>query len=87
MITFKVVKQANGWAVQMGRQMTTPYRLKQSAIREANNMAQAIGRHGECAEVVIETADLEEAPSDPAPGRTQSRQDINSSAHGDMFSA
>lgn len=54
MITFKVVKQEYGWAVQTGAQMTTPFWSRALAIREAEALANAIRRHGVCAEVVIE---------------------------------
>ena len=62
MITFNVVKEANGWAVRMGQRMTTPYRSRESAIREANCLAESICRHGEYAEVVIESGSEDEPP-------------------------
>ncbi len=60
MITFDVVKEEYGWAVRMGKCMTTPFWSRKQAIREANCLAGAIRRHGECAEVVVEGADLNE---------------------------
>jgi len=36
MITFDVVKEEHGWAVRMGKRMTTPFRSREQAIREAN---------------------------------------------------
>jgi len=60
MITFDVVKEEHGWAVRMGKRMTTPFRSREQAIREANCLAGAIRCHGECAEVVVEGADPNE---------------------------
>ena len=61
MITFNVVKEEHGWAIRIGERMTTPYRSRAMAIREAICPADAIRCHGECAEVIIEGAD----PSEP----------------------
>ena len=57
MITFSVVKESHGWAIRLGERMTTPFRLRELAIREAKCLADAIRRHGECAEVVVEEED------------------------------
>jgi hypothetical protein len=54
MIIFNVVKEEYGWAVRMGEGMTTPFRSRAVAIREAGNLAQAIHRHGELAQVIVE---------------------------------
>jgi len=54
MITFNVVKEPHGWAVRMGQRMTTPFWSRDLAIREANCLADALRRHGECAEVIVE---------------------------------
>ncbi len=62
MITFNVVKEPYGWAVQTGERMTTPFRSRDLAIREAHALADAIRCHGECAEVLIEGLE----PDDPA---------------------
>jgi len=56
MITFNVVKELHGWAIRMGEGMTTPFWSRDLAVREANCLADAIRRHGECAEVIIEGA-------------------------------
>jgi hypothetical protein len=56
-ITFKVVKEQYGWAIRMGECMTTPFWSRDLAIQEANSLADAIRRHGECAEVAVEGAD------------------------------
>ncbi len=62
MIIFSVVKDKHGWAVQTGEQMTTPFRSRELAIREATCLADSIRRHGEFAEVVVEGAKHSEAP-------------------------
>jgi hypothetical protein len=61
MITFSVVKETFGWTIRLGECMTTPFRLRELAIREAKSLAEAIRRHGECAEVVVEDDDECEA--------------------------
>jgi hypothetical protein len=71
MITFKVVKDAHGWAVRMGEQMSTPFWSRVLAIREADQMAARIRRHGALTEVLIEDAELDTiilASVRPAPG-------------------
>lgn len=57
MITFNVVKETHGWAIRMGERMTTPFWSRELAIREAYCLADAIGFHGECTEVIVEGAD------------------------------
>jgi hypothetical protein len=54
MITFAVVKEEHGWAVHMGERMTSPFRSRDVAIREATLLAEAIGGHGERTEVIVE---------------------------------
>lgn len=54
MITFSVVKEQHGWAVRSGACMMTPFWSRDLAIREANCLADAIRRHGQLTEVVIE---------------------------------
>ncbi|MFI4974940.1 MAG: hypothetical protein ACHP84_10410 [Caulobacterales bacterium] len=66
MITFNVVKEQNGWAVHLRDCMTAPFRLKASAIKEAERMADDLRRHGECVEVVIGPA----GPGETAGGST-----------------
>ena len=41
----------------MGERMTTTFRSREVAIREAYCLADAIGCHGECTEVIVEDAD------------------------------
>ena len=62
MIIFNVVKEEHGWAVRMAAHMTTPFWTRESAILEANSLAKAIRRHGECAEVNIERDAAGEQP-------------------------
>lgn len=54
MITFNVVKEQHGWAVRSGACMMTPFWSRDLAIREANCLADAIRRHGQHTEVIIE---------------------------------
>jgi hypothetical protein len=54
MITFNVVKEPCGWAIRLGERMTTSFWSREVAISEANALAEAIRRHGECTEVVVE---------------------------------
>ena len=61
MITFNVVKEQHGWAVRMGECMMTPFWSRELAIQEANCLADSIRCHGECAEVVVEDADPNDA--------------------------
>jgi hypothetical protein len=60
MLTFKVVSQPHGWAIQMDGRMTTPFWSKDVAIREANCLADAIRCHGQPTEVVIQSSALAE---------------------------
>ncbi len=53
MIVFNVVQEQYGWSVRMGQRMTTPFRSKQLAIREADRLASGIRRHGQVTEVVV----------------------------------
>jgi hypothetical protein len=71
MITFNVIKEQHGWAIRMGRHMTTPFRARDLAIREANRLADAIRCHGEPTEVIVEGAD----PNEP----TKRIKGVNSS--------
>jgi hypothetical protein len=62
MFTFKVVKEVHGWSVRMEERMTTPFWSRDLAVREANCLADAIRRHGERAEVIVEGVDPKEPP-------------------------
>jgi hypothetical protein len=66
MLAFSVVKQLHGWAVCMDDRMTTPFWSRDLAIREANSLANAIRRHGELAEVIVQEADAADALARPA---------------------
>ena len=74
MITFRVVKEEHGWAVRMGERMTTPFRSRDPAIREAHCLADALRDHGERTEVIIEGADPA-APLKRVRGLSSSRLD------------
>jgi hypothetical protein len=54
MIRFDVVKETHGWSIRMGERMTTPFWSKEQAVRQAKVLAEAIRRHGELTEVVVE---------------------------------
>ena len=54
MLAFNVVKERHGWAVRVCDQMTTPFWSRDLAIREAVSLAEAIRRHGQFAEVIVE---------------------------------
>jgi hypothetical protein len=69
MVTFNVVRQEHGWAVQMGSSMTMPFRLRDMATREANSLADGIRRHGEIADVVVEAAGPSDLHGDDGTGR------------------
>ncbi len=62
MITFSVFNEQYGWAIRVGEGMKTLFRSRDLAIREANCLADAIRRHGECAEVIVESAGPNEVP-------------------------
>jgi hypothetical protein len=72
MITFSVVKEPHGWAIRMGDRMTTPYWSRDFAVREANCLADAIRRHGEPTEVIVQAS--------PGPAR-------DGACEADVFSA
>jgi hypothetical protein len=63
MITFNVVKEDCGWAIRIGERMLTPFRSRDLAVREAKCLADAIRKHGECTEVIVEGADPREPPN------------------------
>ena len=60
MFTFNVVKDPNGFSIQMGGHMTAPFRSLDMAIREASRLADAICCHGETTEVTVEGDDPNE---------------------------
>ncbi len=74
MITFNVVRERHGWAVRSGACMMTPFWSRDLAIREANSLAEALRRHGQQTEVVIETAEasVPDRPTVPAATQTTS---------------
>ena len=57
MHTFKVVKESYGWAVRLGAGVSTPFRSRAFAIKEADCLCADLCRHGENAQVVIESID------------------------------
>jgi hypothetical protein len=61
MITFDVVREQHGWCVRTGQHMTTHFLSRKAAVREAQCLAAAIGRHGVRTEVIIEDDHTSEA--------------------------
>jgi hypothetical protein len=53
-ITFRVAKDDYGWTVRVGDSMATPFRSRDTAIRQANCLAAAIRDHGQTAQVVVD---------------------------------
>ena len=70
-IFFRVVKEPYGWAVRVGRGMMTPFWSRRLAIEQANDWAEALRRHGEPAEVIIEG--LPKAPETKPRDRSSQR--------------
>lgn len=68
MITFRVAKEPFGWAVQMDQRMTTPFRTRDLAIREAQALAGALRAHGQPAQVLIDDMSMSDI------GRNASRE-------------
>lgn len=66
-ISFRVVKEPYGWAVRLGDGMMTPFRSQNLALQHAKDIAEALRRRGELAEVVIEEVCTSELG--PRPGR------------------
>ena len=71
MIVFSVVKEPFGWAISTGGCMTTPFRTRDCAVREAHCLANAIRSHGQDTEVVI--LDEDECATVGAPVRSAER--------------
>lgn len=72
MITFNVVKETHGWAIRLDERMTTPFWSRERAVLEAGALADALRRHGACAQVLVENdlhCDGPTRPSEPAPSR------------------
>lgn len=56
MIRFQVVKERSGWAVIVGEGTRAPFRSRRQAIQEARSLAEALARHGQPIDVIIEAA-------------------------------
>jgi hypothetical protein len=67
MITFTVVREANGWTGRMGEQMTAPFWSRRRAVREAHCMADAIRRHGQGVSVLIDDDEAQSASTSALP--------------------
>jgi hypothetical protein len=53
-ITFRVVKTDAGWGIQSHSPMSTVYLSLRAAIEHANELADALRRHGQAATVLID---------------------------------
>jgi hypothetical protein len=60
-ISFRIVKEPYGWSMRMGDGVMTPFRSRESALRHANGVAEALRRQGDLVEVVLEKTFAEEA--------------------------
>lgn len=71
MFTFKVVKEAHGWAVR-SHGMSMPFWKRSMAVREAKRVCAALRDHGQSVVLIIQDAETAEATANPA-------------AHGDSY--
>jgi hypothetical protein len=55
MIVFRVTQERHGWAVQMDAHMTTPFRTRDLAVREAQRLVAGLRAHGQRAQVIVDT--------------------------------
>lgn len=76
MVTFRVAKEQFGWAVQTDQHMTTPFRTRDLAVREAQALAGSLRAHGQPAEVVIQ-GDEVAAPAMRASGTASSIRQLS----------
>ena len=58
MQTFRVVKEAHGWAVRLGPAVCTPFWSRTLAIAEAERLCRSLRLHGVMAEVCVEAERL-----------------------------
>jgi predicted Zn-dependent protease len=54
MIIFRVSYELYGWSVRMSPHMSTPFRTRELAVREAHALARALQAHGQRAEVIVD---------------------------------
>ena len=52
---FKIVHKGCGWAIEFGAAAITPCLSRATAIAQAEQMAEAMRRHGEVVSIVFET--------------------------------
>jgi len=72
MHTFRIVQEQGRWAVELGNGMTAPCKSRATAIAQAEQIAQALRRHGEAVSIVPPECADSERPSD-APGLARLR--------------
>jgi len=56
MHTFRVIKDSFGWTIMLGPGVTSSFRTRAQAIRQANRLCDALRSHGEDVEVIVEDA-------------------------------
>ncbi len=79
MISFRVAKEQFGWAVQMDQRMTTPFRSRELAVREAEVLANGLRAHGQLAEVIVDSESLADTASSRKQWTKPSRQPATAS--------
>lgn len=52
MHTFRIVQEQGRWTVEMGNGMTAPCKSRAAAIAQAEQIAEALRRHGEAVSIV-----------------------------------
>lgn len=65
MLTFNVVSEPHGWGVHVDQRMTSHFRSRDVALRQAHLLAAAIRRHG--VRVVVVESDIAPSVSSDAP--------------------
>jgi hypothetical protein len=74
LIRLRVVKDDYGWSIRIGEHMTSPFRRREVAIREANRLAADIrGRGGQAEAIVEDAAAIEQSGSRAATASSSSR--------------
>jgi len=72
MHTFRIVQEQGRWAVELGNGMTAPCKSRATAIAQAEQIAQALRRHGEAVSIISPERVDSESPAE-APGLARVR--------------
>ena len=62
MIIFRVAEQKHGWSIRLGQGTSTHFRSRDLAIREANQLAENLRRHGASTRVIVQDLDTPDHP-------------------------